>query len=36
MRRLEAEMKEAKVELHWRVLENEPTGMAYIYVDIEG
>ena len=29
-------MKAANVQLHWRVLENEPTGMAYIYVDKEG
>ena len=36
MRRLQKEMLEANVQLKWKVLENEPTGMAYIYVDKEG
>ena len=36
MRRLKEEMDKANVQLHWRVLEHEPTGMAYIYVDQEG
>jgi len=36
MHRLEAEMKSGNVHLHWKVLENEPTGMAYIYVDQHG
>lgn len=36
MKRLKTEMESAHVELHWKLLENEPTGMAYIYVDEEG
>ena len=36
MRRLKKQMEEANVQLKWRVLENEPTGMAYIYVDKQG
>jgi ribokinase len=36
MRRLKKEMEEAGVQLRWRVLEEEPTGVAYIYVDQEG
>jgi hypothetical protein len=29
-------MQQAHVELHWKVLNHEPTGMAYIYVDQHG
>ena len=36
MHRLKSEMQQANVKLKWRVLENEPTGMAYIYVDDHG
>lgn len=36
MHRLRTEMEKAGVELKWKVLDNEPTGMAYIYVDKEG
>ncbi len=36
MFRLKTEMEEANVRLQWKVLEKEPTGMAYIYVDKEG
>jgi len=36
MLRLKKEMEEANVQLHWKVLKDQPTGMAYIYVDQHG
>lgn len=33
MKRLKKEMQAGNVTLRWKILENVPTGMAYIYVD---
>jgi len=36
MQRLKKEMESVQVQVHWRVVADEPTGMAYIYVDQKG
>jgi ribokinase len=36
MKRLKSEMESAHVVLGWHLLEEVPTGMAYIYVDQHG